>query len=237
MADEEKTTKEIEQMGNIEGREAEDAREEVAVRPKEYMLPSCSQTDKQTCKEDITLGERQKFSGSLHLKQRANVRNEISNTHRDFWLPRGKTPPRPAPNTCSTRSKVTKYTTVTSRSMSKTYLEELVREPPDNVAEALQKRRDDFVQVLKSRSKDEKLIATMFALFAKITKAEGDNLIHLSSVLRETIFVENIAAPYLLSLIGRGTDNVDTVRHAVSIFRYIIEHSYTSVTSLFCAFQ
>ena len=236
MADEEKTTKEIEQMGNIEGREAEDAREEVAVRPKEYMLPSCSQTDKQTCKEDITLGERQKFSGSLHLKQRANVRNEISTTHRDFWLPRGKTPVRPASITCSTRSKASKYTTVTSRSMSITYLEELVREPPDNVAEALQKRRDDFVQVLKSRSKDEKLIATMFALFAKITKAEGDNLIHLSSVLRETLFVENIAAPYLLSLIGRGTDNVDTVRHAVSIFRYIIEHSYTSVTSLFCAF-
>ena len=59
-------------------------------------------------------------------------------------------------------------------------------------------------------------------------------MIHLSSVLRESLFIENVATPFLLSLVGSASDMADTVRHAICILRYIVEQSYTSVTSFFC---
>ena len=125
---------------------------------------------------------------------------------------------------------------VSSRPLSKTYLEELDRLPPDTVAEVFHRRPDDFVNVLKRCSKEKNLIHVLFSILSKITKSEGDHLIHFSSVLRQSLFIENIAVPYLLSLLGTGSDNVVTVRHAICILRYITEHSYTSVTSFLGVF-
>ena len=138
--------------------------------------------------------------------------------------------------TDSTRVNATKKVDVPFRPLRKTYLEELDKEPPDAVSEVFHKRPDGFVKVLKGCIKDKKLIKDLFSILAKMTKADGDHLIHLSRVLRESLFIENIASSFLLSLVGTGSDNVVTVRHAICILRYITEHSYTSVTSFFSVF-
>ena len=213
----------------------------MSVRPKEYLVPSYAHSHRETHKYDTSLGERNQLRTDdqtrVHMKTLIYDRKNNSDSRARFaTLGSPRIPPMlKSTRTDSTRMNATKYVNVPTRPLNLSYLEELDREPPDAAAEVFHKRHDDFVRVLKSCSKNKKLITAVFSILSKITKSEGDHLINLSSVLRESLFIENVAASYLLSLVGRGSDNIDTVRHAICILRYITEHSYTSVTSFFCA--
>ena len=213
------------------------------VRPKEYLVPSYAHRHRETCKYDMATGERYQSQTGNQTKVDTKTLicdKKMSSDSRarfaKFGSPQMKMLPESTLRTYSTQVNAYKYVDVPYQPLNQSYLEDLNREQPDAVAEVFHKRHDDFVKVLKSCSKDNKLIIVLFSILAKITKAEGDHLIVLSSVLRESLFIENIAASFLLSLIGTDSDNVEIVRQAIGILKYITEHSYTSVTSFFCVF-
>ena len=213
------------------------ARENQPVRPKKFLVPPYAHRQRETRIYELSLGENKQPQTddltNLSLNKVVDDRKMVSSRLSRFGSPTIPTQPKP---TFKTLGNANKYVSFPSRPLSKATLEELDRETPGTVAEVFHKRHDDFVKVLKMCSKDKHLIKVLLSILSKITKSAGDHFIDFSSVLRQSLFIENIVIPYLLSLLGRGSDNVVTVRHAIGILRYITEHSYTSITSFFSVF-
>ena len=239
-------------MKDDDGVSQELSKDNMSVRPKEYLVPPYAHRhSRETRKYDKRLAESHEPHTDERIQPRTNKRTDVqmkklthdsksnySRAQLSTYRSRGmETLANSAPRTSdSSRLQPIKYMDVPSRPLNKPFLEVLDKETPGVVAKVFHKRHDDFVKVMKRCGKDRQLINVLFSILAKLTNAKGENLIHLSSVLRESLFIENTAVNYLLSLIGMGIVNVDTVRNAISILRYIAEHSYTTITTFFGAF-
>ena len=149
----------------------------ISARPKKYFAPPYTHRQRETREDDMSLSDNSKQRADdqtcFHLKKLTYDRKMISSSR--FATPRSpritmlsKSPSR----TDITRVDTTKYKDILSRPLSKGYLEELDREPPDALAEVFHKRHDGFIKVLKSCRRDNKLIPVLFSILAKITKAK-----------------------------------------------------------------
>ena len=238
-------------MKDDDGVSRELSKDNTSVRPKQSLIPQYAHRHRETLKYGKRLPERHKPHTDERIQPQTNrmtdvqmkkLTHESKSNYSHAQLPtyrsrRMETLANSASITSdSSQLQPIKYTDLPSRPLNKPYLEELDKETPGVVAEVFHKRHDDFVKVMKRCGKDRQLINVLFSILAKISNAKGENLIHLSSVLRESLFIKNTAVNYLLSLIGMGIDNVDVVRHAISILRYIAEHSYTTITTFLGAF-
>lgn len=112
-------------------------------------------------------------------------------------------------------------------------LENLVHHEPMHIGKIFAERQEEFVKLMRHCSSDFIIVTTMLRLIAKIASGNRDYIIPLNSALNESLFLENIVVPYLLSLVGNASNNVDTVRNVLQLIIYMANNSVNSVVSFY----
>lgn len=117
--------------------------------------------------------------------------------------------------------------------LNRHFLENLLIRKPEHVGKVFSERYEDFVQVMKNCSKDGYVINVLLRLFAKIASNCSESIMTLNTALHESLFIENNVVSYLISLLGRGCENIDAVRNALQLITCMANNSVNSIVGFY----
>ena len=119
--------------------------------------------------------------------------------------------------------------------IDKQFIELLIHSPADRVSEVFRSRQDDFIKLIKKCLTDYSITPVVFSMLANVSK-DNLNFSSLNHILRDSQFIDIVAVPYLLSLVGSACDHIDTVRDAVSLIKVTADNSSSSIVSFYGIF-